>query len=81
MGPDIILDFSGATGSIFPPSPRRRGDQALDFIADKGFSATDRELRYGTDGRLKAGLDGDGHADFIIVVAGAPALDRSDFIL
>jgi len=82
--PDIILDFADGDRidlSAIDAIKGKDGDQAFDFIGGKGFSATAGELRYGADGRLKADLDGDGRADFIVVVVGAPPLDRGDFSL
>jgi Ca2+-binding RTX toxin-like protein len=60
------------------------GDQAFSFIGTTAFSNTAGELRYafdGTDTRLQADIDGDGLADFEIVLSGAVTPLAGDFIL
>jgi len=60
------------------------GDQAFTFIGGAAFSSAAGELRYafdGTDTWLQADIDGNGMADFEIVLAGAVTPLAADFIL
>ena len=47
---------------------------------DHGFSGKAGELRY-ADGRVTGDTNGDGKADILIHVNGAPDLGRADFVL
>jgi hypothetical protein len=71
----------GRTRSTSAASTRfAPGDQAFQFIRGRGFSDTPGELPF-DDGRLQADVNGDGRADFEIVVSGIDALNRSDLLL
>ena len=60
------------------------GDQAFSFIGTAAFSATAGELRYafdGTDTWVQGDVDGDGVADFEIVLSGEYPMVAGDFYL
>jgi serralysin len=59
---------------------RMAKDQAFSFIGTSAFSGKTGELRY--DGTTVYGdVDGNGVADFSIIVANHASLTQSDFIL
>ncbi len=82
----------GSTGSISAlstPSPAK-GDQDFRWIGDRDFHHKSGELRYeqrdrpgsDNDARIVEGdIDGNGRADFRIVVAGLGELDAGDLVL
>ena len=86
---DTITDFSQAEGdridlSSLDAIAGNAGNDAFTFIADAAFSGTAGELRYSTDGSrtlVEADMDGDGVADFALVLDGDIALTGADFIL
>jgi Ca2+-binding RTX toxin-like protein len=80
---DTILDFAdGDTIDLSGIDAKQgNGDQSFHFIGGKAFNEKPGELKYGAGGKLKADIDGDGRADFVLVVAGAPHLDKGDFLL
>jgi Ca2+-binding RTX toxin-like protein len=73
------IDLSGMDADLWA-----QGDQAFVFIGGAAFSGTAGELRYGFDGtdtRIQGDLDGDGVADFEILLTGSPIPLVSDFFL
>ena len=79
--PDRIVDFTVGRDSIDLAglSPGR-----LDFIGAEPFSGTAGELRSEVVGRstlVSVDCDGDGAADFVLQLLGAPELTADDFIL
>ncbi|TCS12430.1 hypothetical protein [Caulobacter sp. BK020] len=85
---DRILDFSHAQGdridlSAIDPVPGGL-DDPFAFIGQSAFHHVAGEVRYdATAGGLtvQADVNGDGHADFSILLANATSLVHSDFIL
>ena len=78
---DTITDFAVKGGDVMNLSGLE-GD--LTFIGTEGFSGEAGELRFvirGGDTRVQADLDGDGRADFNLVLSGAKALTVEDFLL
>jgi Ca2+-binding RTX toxin-like protein len=61
------------------------GDQRFRFIGAADFNGETRELRAvvvsGTDTRVEADLNGDGSADFSLLLRGVTGLAASDFVL
>ncbi|QZD95597.1 hypothetical protein [Qipengyuania gelatinilytica] len=86
---DVITDFSQADGdlidlSAFDADTSSGADDEFTFIGDAAFSGTAGELRYSSDGNqtmVEGDVDGDGTADFIIVLDGDIALQGADFVL
>jgi len=85
---DRITDFATGTDLIDLASADAdigtAGNQTFAFIGNAAFSNTAGELRYfddGTDTWIQADYDGDGAADFEIVLSGVLTLAGSDFIL
>lgn len=77
-GEDVIVDFS--------PGQDRIDLSALKVmvIGNAPFTRSERELRWFVHAdslRIEADLDGDGVADFALVLEGAPPITDSDFIL
>ncbi|WP_172327478.1 calcium-binding protein [Mangrovicoccus sp. HB161399] len=84
---NVIRDFEQGSDvidlSAMDAVPATDAQDALVFIADAAFSGTAGELRScEADGRtwVEADLDGDGSADFSVMLRGAPDLGASDFI-
>lgn len=82
-GKDTILDF--ATGDVIDLAPidadkGKHGNQGFDYIGKKAFTGDAGELRY-KKGNLQGDTDGDGHADLVIKIEGAPHLGGGDFLL
>lgn len=85
--PDEILDF--ASGDIIDlggidANAGLGGDQAFAFIGTGSFTNTAGQLRYEiVDGNtyLSGDVNGDGTADFTILVTGSHALTEADLIL
>ena len=85
---DTIVDFNGAEGDVIDLSGMdadagAAGDQAFSVVG--AFSGAAGELRVdvsasGNSAILRGDIDGDGAADFEILVRGAPP-DADDFIL
>lgn len=69
------IDVSGIDANV-----HRNGNQAFTFIGKKAFSEKAGELRFKNEGAL-GDIDGDGRADFKIVVTGWDSLRDLDFIL
>ncbi|EGD59423.1 rhizobiocin/RTX toxin and hemolysin-type calcium binding protein [Novosphingobium nitrogenifigens DSM 19370] len=86
---DVITDFSRAQGdridlSAIDANPARAGDQAFSFIGASGFTHHAGELRYGVSNGnavVYGDMNGDGIADFAIMVDHLTRLIASDFIL
>ena len=74
--PDIdLIDLSAIDANL-----NRAGNQAFDFIGSDAFSGHARELRY--FGNIISGdQNGDGVADFELILASSPTLDGEDFVL
>jgi Ca2+-binding RTX toxin-like protein len=72
------LDLTGIDAKI------GSGNQAFTWIGRSGFHDTKGELRYrdlGSDVIVQGDVDGDGSADFEILVSGVGQLKASDFLL
>ncbi|OBZ91950.1 hypothetical protein ADU59_29365 [Pararhizobium polonicum] len=88
-GRDIILDFARTHGdkidlSLVDASTTLAGDQVFAFIGSAAFSNTAGELRYeikGIDTFISGDVNGDGTADFTVVLDRALAMQASDFVL
>lgn len=88
-GGDRITDFSRAEGDIIDLSAMDAngasgGDQSFSFVGTAAFTGTAGELRYSLSGNatvIEGDIDGDGVADFAVVLSGDIALQGSDFIL
>ena len=87
-GYDTITDFNSGQMDIIDLSPidaqSGSGNQAFDYIGTAEFSETMGELRIetvGPDIHVQADIDGDGQADFLLVVADVATLSASDFSL
>jgi hypothetical protein len=90
---DVITDFQGAGaaggdtldfGSI-DANTKLTSDQAFSFIGDNvGFSHNAGELRaiwHGSDSLVQADVNGDGRADFQVILTGHQALTADDINL
>ncbi|WP_319826198.1 CAP domain-containing protein [Thalassovita sp.] len=87
---DVITDFDTVTDRIklsgVDANDLASGDQAFDFIGTAAFSGTAGELRYqavnsGADREIQGDTDGDGVADFLILLNGQVTLSAGDFLL
>ncbi|WP_165937517.1 CAP domain-containing protein [Antarcticimicrobium sediminis] len=87
---DVIVDFDRAQDiidlSAIDANTTRSGDQGFTFIGTDAFSGTAGELRYrslasDTKREIQGDIDGDGTADFFILVKGAFTLAADDFLL
>ncbi|MCF3638914.1 hypothetical protein LXM94_02885 [Rhizobium sp. TRM95111] len=86
---DTILDFNVADGDRidltgFDANGNRSGIQPFDFIGTDGFSGKAGELRYGKldgDTFVRADLDGDSEADFVVKLEGGFDLQSDSFLL
>lgn len=85
---DVIFDFSQAQGDRIDLSAidavAGGGDDAFTFIGTGAFSNTAGELRTAAEGgntRVEGDIDGDGAADFQMILIGSIALTGGDFIL
>lgn len=87
--PDKIYDFSRAEKdkidlSAFDANTPKAGDQDFSFIGTQKFHKIAGELRYqksGTDTFVYGDIDGNGKADFAIVLDTLVNLQKGDFIL
>ncbi len=81
---DVIRDMQAGTDLIdlreMDVDPAVAGQQTFTFIGGDPFSGSGAELRY-ADGIVAGDANGDGVADFEIVIRGAPALDADSFLL
>ncbi len=83
---DLIRDFSLVDGDTIDLSAMDAviggADDAFTFIGDTAFTGTAGELRYQTNATVTIVMgdtDGDGTADFWIVLTGVHPLDGADF--
>jgi len=80
---DRIADFAAGdivNLSFLDADPVSAGDQSFTFIGNAAFTRTPGELRY-AGGRLSADLDGNGAAELVVWLDGAPPLQASDLVL
>ncbi|MFT3972760.1 MAG: M10 family metallopeptidase C-terminal domain-containing protein [Amaricoccus sp.] len=80
---DVISDFgTGDTIDLSEIDARsdHAGEDAFRYIGARTFDGTSGEVRY-AHGLLSGDVDGDGAADFVIRVLGAPALHADDLVL
>lgn len=84
VGVDRIADFQRGIDTLSLTSiDARQGtdaDDAFTFVGAAAFSGQEGELRY-AGGRLSGDVDGDGAADFVVNILGAPRLTSGDFDL
>lgn len=88
-GKDTILDFARTHGDKIDLSGmdadyNTTGDQSFSFIGRAAYSGTAGELRYGITGgttTISGDVNGDGVADFRIMLDRAISLIASDFIV
>ncbi len=88
-GRDTIHDFSQVAGDRIDlrgidAREASQADNAFVFIGTHGFSKQAGELRYsrsGSDTLLSGDTDGDGKADFAILLSGHVGLQKGDFLL
>ena len=88
-GRDIITSFSRAEGDVIDlgaidASTLSNGNQSFSFIATQAFHKTAGELRYeikSGDTIVSGDVNGDGKADFSILLDFSLALKASDFVL
>ncbi|MDR6757402.1 Ca2+-binding RTX toxin-like protein [Mycoplana sp. BE70] len=88
-GRDTIVDFSKAAGDRIDLSgidarQASSADNAFVFIGKSAFTKCAGELRYqksGSDTLVLGDTDGDGRADFSILVTGSVAFAKGDFLL
>lgn len=88
-GRDTIVDFSKAAGDRIDLSgidalPASSADNAFVFIGKAAFTKCAGELRYqksGSDTLVLGDTNGDGRADFSILVSGGVAFAKGDFLL
>lgn len=82
---DRITDFSVTSGDVIDLTAIEAEDgAALSFIGTDRFSGEAGELRFvfrNGDTRVQADLDGDGRADFTILLTGEKTLTAEDFLL
>lgn len=81
---DVIKDFGRGDDLVglsgIDADRNASGDQAFAFIGDEAFSGEAGELRL-AGRRVQGDVDGDGRADFSLVMAHNPELTVGDFIL
>ncbi|MBO3759443.1 calcium-binding protein [Ciceribacter sp. L1K22] len=88
-GRDTIYDFSHAQGdkinlSAIDAQASTGGNQAFTFIGKSTFSGDEGQLRYkfsGSNTIVEGDVDGNGSADFAILLAGKLTLVKGDFVL
>lgn len=83
---DRIFDFDQAEGDIVSLSSidandNIGGNQVFSYIGSSAFSGAAGQLRYGTNGMIEGDTNGDGNADFQILLTNAPTLTVDAFIL
>jgi Ca2+-binding RTX toxin-like protein len=88
LGRDVIRDFVPGNDIIdisgIDADPATANDQAFTFIGSAAFGrhAGELQARFIGPNTLVAGdVDGDGHADFQVVLGGQATLQASDFML
>lgn len=75
------IDLSAIDANARTPLP---ANEAFSFIGTAAFSKVAGELRYevvGADAQLSADWNGDGKADFMVLLTGVASLSSGDFIL
>lgn len=82
---DEIRDFSHADGDLIDLSgidanTGSTGNQAFTFIGAGAFTGVAGQLQY-LNGTVAADINGDGIADFNLIMNGSPAMIAEDFIL
>lgn len=80
---NTIVDFTPGDKidvSKFDTNPGAAGDQAFAFIGQAAFSNVAGQLRY-SNGLLEGDVDGNGLADFSVIIANAAPLTSGDFLL
>lgn len=80
---NTIVDFTPGDKidvSKFDTNAGAAGDQAFAFIGAAAFSNAAGQLRY-ANGLLEGDVDGNGLADFSVIVANATPLNSGDFLL
>ncbi|MDB5541126.1 MAG: serralysin [Devosia sp.] len=84
VGRDTITDFVSLTDKIdlkaIDANTSLTGDQAFSYIGSSGFTNKAGQLNF-KDGLVSGDVNGDGIADFQIVVKGLAILAAGDFIL
>ena len=85
---DVITDFDGRFDVInlrvIDANENIGGNQVFDYIGGAGFSGTAGEVRIadlGADVIVSGDTDGDGRADFEIMVLGTGTMEANDFLL
>ena len=83
---DRIFDFDQAEGDVvflasIDANDNVGGNQVFSYIAGASFSNTAGELRYTSSGMIEGDTDGDGSADFQILLTTAPTLTVDAFVL
>ena len=86
---DQIVDFSRVDGDkiwlmAIDANSQVAGDQRFTFIGSTAFSKVAGQLRFDVSNgvtSVKGDIDGDGLADFTLVLPGANAMQASDFLL
>ncbi len=80
---NTIVDFAPGDKidvSKFDTDPAAAGNQAFAFIGAAAFSNVAGQLRY-ANGLLEGDVDGNGLADFSVIIANAAPLTSGDFLL
>lgn len=82
---DMITDLGNGDDRIdlsaIDAEPLLGGNQALTFIASRGFDGSGGQVRYNArQERLEIDITGDRHAEMAIDIAGGSELARDDFI-
>lgn len=88
-GPDQITDFSTADGdkvdlSGIDANTATAADDAFTFVGNAAFTNVAGELRWevaGTAIRVLGDINGDGTADFAVVLAATASITATDFVL
>jgi Ca2+-binding RTX toxin-like protein len=85
---DVITDFAAGTDTIdlaaIDANTAAASEQAFTFIGTGAFTRQAGELQisaFGADTMVSADVDGNGKADFQVLLAGTIALQASDFLL
>ncbi|MDK4806194.1 MAG: M10 family metallopeptidase [Novosphingobium aromaticivorans] len=87
---DVVTDFSHAQGDTIVVNPIDANtrtpdvDDAFTFIGTAAFHGVAGELRYTASGAntlVLGDVNGDGQADFALLLLGAISLTKSDFVL
>lgn len=87
--PDTITDFSSRQGdkivlSLLDANSRTASDDKFAFVGSQGFTGVAGQLRYDVKNggaTVYGDTNGDGRADFTIVLLNVSSLSASDFVL